>query len=469
MKRYVLRWLLVLASVVHCIDYTTESIALDFKSNNVLRVHATSKVVTNNTFPYFSYPKVLGQVLKRYPSSRIELVIQSEGKGITLKAINVTSPSHWRGIQAEIGALFSFSATEVSSFTTQVVMNKTITASYPREELCTENLTPWIQLLPCRAHAGIGMFLNPKMLMAKPTSTKLSLVFGIFPNSSFYLKQDLEADIFITDSKTVNLKTILQVDGTSQECPVASSNSVLKVKNFDKEMEVLLSDSSETRNLFQTDFEFPKITSNDDDIVTVHRYLTGVGQVRGGIAIRFSNNHETRKILWYKEEIPYFLRVYYSTLKTSDTLDFLHFEPAELKRPNLLLFKKMMPPKSSLTVYVEFEKVFLALEEHPPDANRGADVIPGVAYFLNASDYRDPFGVIDIDDEEHVLKVQSESLLVPLPVPDFSMPYNVITLSSTVLAFYFGAMLNTLVRRKRPSRLERAESLAKKKPWFKFF
>jgi hypothetical protein len=46
------------------------------------------------------------------------------------------------------------------------------------------------------------------------------------------------------------------------------------------------------------------------------------------------------------------------------------------------------------------------------------------------------------------LQVYSEGLLVPLAVPDFSMPYNVICLTSTVLAVYFGATLNALLRRR---------------------
>lgn len=44
-------------------------------------------------------------------------------------------------------------------------------------------------------------------------------------------------------------------------------------------------------------------------------------------------------------------------------------------------------------------------------------------------------------------QVYSEGLLVPLATPDFSMPYNVICLTSTVLAIFTGATLNTLLRR----------------------
>jgi hypothetical protein len=39
----------------------------------------------------------------------------------------------------------------------------------------------------------------------------------------------------------------------------------------------------------------------------------------------------------------------------------------------------------------------------------------------------------------------SESpLLLSLPFPDFSMPFNVIAFSSTIIAFFFGSMFNTL-------------------------
>lgn len=47
----------------------------------------------------------------------------------------------------------------------------------------------------------------------------------------------------------------------------------------------------------------------------------------------------------------------------------------------------------------------------------------------------------------------SPGLVVPLAVPDFSMPYNVICLTSTVLAIFMGGVLNALLW--RPGRDER--------------
>lgn len=45
------------------------------------------------------------------------------------------------------------------------------------------------------------------------------------------------------------------------------------------------------------------------------------------------------------------------------------------------------------------------------------------------------------------LRLHTESLLVSLPTPDFSMPYNVICLACTVVAVAFGSVHNLTTRR----------------------
>ncbi|KAH3784843.1 hypothetical protein DPMN_162914 [Dreissena polymorpha] len=44
------------------------------------------------------------------------------------------------------------------------------------------------------------------------------------------------------------------------------------------------------------------------------------------------------------------------------------------------------------------------------------------------------------------LRLHTESLLVSLPTPDFSMPYNVICLACTVVAIAFGSLHNLTTR-----------------------
>ena len=45
------------------------------------------------------------------------------------------------------------------------------------------------------------------------------------------------------------------------------------------------------------------------------------------------------------------------------------------------------------------------------------------------------------------VRIHTETLLVMLPTPDFSMPYNVICLACTVIAIAFGSIHNLTTRR----------------------
>lgn len=45
------------------------------------------------------------------------------------------------------------------------------------------------------------------------------------------------------------------------------------------------------------------------------------------------------------------------------------------------------------------------------------------------------------------MRLHTETLLVSLPTPDFSMPYNVICLACTVIAIAFGSIHNLVTRR----------------------
>ena len=53
-----------------------------------------------------------------------------------------------------------------------------------------------------------------------------------------------------------------------------------------------------------------------------------------------------------------------------------------------------------------------------------------------------------------VLRVHTEALLVSLPTPDFSMPYNVICFVCTVIAIGFGSIFNLTTRRLVPATKE---------------
>jgi hypothetical protein len=64
-------------------------------------------------------------------------------------------------------------------------------------------------------------------------------------------------------------------------------------------------------------------------------------------------------------------------------------------------------------------------------------------------------------------QVCTEGLLVVLSVPDFSMPYNVITLTCTLVALLFGSVMNALVARRPEPDVPRRKKAAARGGWLR--
>lgn len=169
------------------------------------------------------------------------------------------------------------------------------------------------------------------------------------------------------------------------------------------------------------------------------RSFTGYGQERGGVQAILTNPSLTSPVEFvYMESLPWFMKLYLHTLSAKidghkdgkDALQEMYYRPAlDRKRGTQLEIRISVPANSSLILTYDFEKAILRYTEYPPDANRGFDVPPAV---------------ITLDSGE---SIRTTSLLLPLPTPDFSMPYNVIILTSTVMALSFGFVFNLLIRR----------------------
>ncbi len=130
-------------------------------------------------------------------------------------------------------------------------------------------------------------------------------------------------------------------------------------------------------------------------------------------------------------------------------------------------FDLTLPAKSTLLMKIPFTKLTLKYTEHRPDAERGIELSSGILTLLDQigdSPPRSPT-VIDIDTigdgdgaadgsgpetndrKSSRYRIYTSKLLLDLPTPDFSMPYNVIIMSSTVMAVCFGLMQGALGRR----------------------
>lgn len=176
------------------------------------------------------------------------------------------------------------------------------------------------------------------------------------------------------------------------------------------------------------------------------RSINGHGQERGSVQAVITNPSTISAVqLVYLESLPWFMKPYLHTLRasisgssSSNPIEETYYRPAvDRHRGTHLELLLSIPPASTLTLTYDFEKAILRYTEYPPDANRGFDVAPAVIRLLPS----------DSSSNNQRVYLRTTSLLLPLPTPDFSMPYNVIILTSTVMALGFGHIFNLLVRR----------------------
>ncbi|KAH6574124.1 hypothetical protein BASA60_002713 [Batrachochytrium salamandrivorans] len=355
--------------------------------------------------------------------------------------------------------------------------------SLPREAVCTENLTPWVKLLPCQAKAGIASLLNAYKifdgnfqsigvhLQPKCISPDCSTI-GYEYKQTFAVMLD---PIRNNGHKDWSLETLFG-RAISKACPFASSSIVhldipeLKhnsavsypVAQIDESTPTSI---SKTYHISDQPFEMgvrwkdgttnyrnPKLSP-----ITTHRYLSGVGQERGGIVIDFINCRETPMSVTYLESIPWIIKLFMHTFKVesnttsanaSAIVRQMYYQPAiDRMRANVLELAMTLPPKSKVTLSVDYDYTFLKYTEHHPDANHGFELGYGVLSLVPEFELIVTGNLNQLVDRR---RIYTESLLVRLPTPDFSMPYNVITLTCTLFALFFGSLFNALTREFRP-------------------
>ncbi|XVF21368.1 hypothetical protein REPUB_Repub12eG0084400 [Reevesia pubescens] len=419
----------------------------------------------------------------------------------------------------------------------------------PREAVCTENLTPWLKLLPCRDKAGIAVLLDrPSIYRGFYHSQRLHLTStgsgseGM--NSGFLLEQTLTA-VLLPNSRRASMAhasekhmqpswSLSSIFGkqVSGRCVLAKSSNVYllldrgvvaELKHLheenEKSAEGLTSESFWNNPSFElsanpnrifieknslhgksssvlykfqvekySEFEpfdlgltwkIPVVWLCQQAPLHASRFLMGSGNERGAITISLkstqlsegfmgANTNDERCELRVNvfQVVPWYVKVYFHSVQVfvdqepkalSDIIEKIHVSPSKDKvSPGVMEVVLKLPCRvNSAALTIEFDKGFLHIDEYPPDANQGFDIPSAIISFPNFH-----ASMIFLEDgslnkstllskfqEKSPVMSYTEVLLVPLTTPDFSMPYNVITITCTVFALYFGSLLNVLRRR----------------------
>jgi len=380
----------------------------------------------------------------------------------------------------------------------------------PHEVVCTENLTPFLKLLPCKGKAGISSLLDGHKLFDASWQTMAIDVRPICPSDGGECLVDIQQTVDMVldldrsmrpskdpiprpppiESIACNTSkpyhsddtcfpeiqagerawSIKEVFGTPFKgaCPIgrpesgstadvhlhvapdrevrkepASTNAVVgstdaSVRSYALSVETDL-------DLHLSAYSTQPSTDLNKPLLHAERTFSGHGQERGGVHTVLTNPSGNAVQIVYLESLPWYLKPYMHTLRAHATGAGADESPIQstLYRPGIdrqrgahLELHLTIPAASTVTLTYDFEKAILRYTEYPPDANRGFDVAPAIIRILPS----DPA-------EIKSTYLRTTSLLLPLPTPDFSMPYNVIILTSTVIAMGFGSIFNLIMRR----------------------
>lgn len=446
------------------------------------------------------FPHSLGDIIDRFHVAELNVDLTSglwkhkswgypavdapSGAEISARFHNDTQDvdKHWYGLTNALSGLLCTSLNFINSANSYESSADRVYrySNLPRENVCTENLTPWKKLLPCDSTRGLSSLLNSGRVH-NANYHSLGIHFRPLCNAGkckYELRQTVSLvydSIFISFNNNYDW-SLRKMFGTGlfKTCPLAdyskiyldtSSNSSVPYL-ISQEPDYVLKNNIAVYNLngiFHLSAIVPRpkiVVSELRPLLYTDRFITGFGQEYGGLVTRIYNDHKSPIIATVIENIPWFLPIYYHTLKvTSNGIRVipkaLIYKPGKGRvRIYYLEIVLELAPRSVTEISVQFDYVFLKWQEYPPDANHGfyiGSAIVKATIPRNATSLTfDKSLIIDnlnSTGDNYLICLKTENFIITLPTPDFSMPYNVICLACTVVALAFGPIHNITTKK----------------------
>ncbi|CAI0426579.1 unnamed protein product [Linum tenue] len=480
--------------------------------------------------------------------------------------------AYWKNLTNSLSGLFCASINFLESSTMysapkwsfRITPGRLRYGTLPREAVCTENLTPWLKLLPCRDKAGLaalldrpsiykGFYHSQRLYLTSNASVPAETVSGISleqtltvvlqPNSpssssihsgesnfqpswslSSIFGRKISGKCVLAQSSIVYLqleKSIFseQKDNMDNGPNSLASEGFAGGSGFEMSLDpdIVIEEENQSQHKGSSvlygfwvekynesqpfdlglKWKYPVFWSSRQAPLHASRFLMGSGNERGAIAILFKSANSADSSSGSRhvsdgcelqvdvfQVVPWYIKVYYHSLQifvddeAKPIGDFVHkiqVSPSKDKTsPGMMeMLLKLPCDVRSAALTLEFDKGFLHIDEYPPDANQGYDIPSAVISFpsfhsvmhLLSNDSIRKSPLLSRFQEKNRVQSYTEVLLVPLTTPDFSMPYNVITITCTVFALFFGSLLNVL--RRRVGEEERYLKAGKKKGWLR--
>lgn len=372
-------------------------------------------------------------------------------------------------------------------------------ATLPYEPVCTENLTPWLKLLPCNRHLGLATLIAP---LSTAESPFVSLALGVARGSQTAARLHASLDVVLplassgtapelgrgltewlssdrfglcpaARSSRVTLSTlpnaekaesaalssqVLQAVASALSLPAPANGATMSFPAGVLAQNALLAgNGSQSGQLEEVEHKlapiFPLAEERGGGLSVMRDVLSREGRserTHGRYLLRLTNTGSKEEQVRLIDQLPFFLKPLWHTLRATVTSPGkgvqeltgleamaklqLGFIPSDGDRmPTEIYLSVVVPPQVVLGVFLDVSKAFIQLGEFSAACEKGFDV--GSAAWSTA---------VGQQQGSHQRAGSglrfSEGLLVLLPMPDFSMPFNVIALSSTAITFFFGSV-----------------------------
>ena len=264
----------------------------------------------------------------------------------------------------------------------------------PREAVCTENLTPWAKLLPCGGQAGLGKLLIPRIIY---NSRYFILVIQMCCRYNLMMLQASRQNDNVVMQQRMHVVLTRETDLTSNlvdECLVPVKREELEKREANVHVSRHCQSHSAEHGMIHFDLE--STLEDSPSSITIEQHLPW-------------------QMTLYLHKLPKDIHI---TLQQAITR----------KRGTVITLTVPITENKKRRVSLEYDLPLLKYTEYPIDPHRGLDIAPA-----------------KVTGGAGVVQWTMPSL-VRMPVPDFSMPYNVITITCTLLALFHGQLFNRLTR-----------------------
>eukprot|EP01061_Rhynchopus_euleeides_P011891 TRINITY_DN21495_c0_g1_i1.p1 TRINITY_DN21495_c0_g1~~TRINITY_DN21495_c0_g1_i1.p1 ORF type:complete len:497 (+),score=109.78 TRINITY_DN21495_c0_g1_i1:34-1491(+) len=319
------------------------------------------------------------------------------------------------------------------------------------ESLCTENLTPLLGLLPHRGAAGLSKLLDPPKFFATRYHA-LHLHYTSRDDGTHTLRVVAES---VTPTGSAGSFMLELPDGGACDlCQDPVRTTVVLLPGFHdlaQDLDVAEGDVTEgpagqkilllpagSPVAWQTPAPDWQPVVARGSATSVKEYAVELGDDVGTLYVEVVPSAGATAVQVIVPLPLSFLEAHVSTLRLqwagSTQWMPVAFTAEKVYTTLALHVNATLPTQGARFILrVQYDKKILCLSEYPPDANRLYLLPPAVVRTLDATGWSRE-------------AVASAPAGVTLPSPDFSMPFNILTLSCTAIAMIFGAVFSHVTK-----------------------